>query len=520
VGESDAEAAEVSFRARIEQRFRINSALIVAARVVTASLSLATIPVVVSRVGVAGYGTWEALLAVAGLAPLIQTAIGGTLVWRISDAYGRNDAAEIRRLVRLGAAASLWLFAVLWPLAWFLREPLVEFLRVPSETRQTAALMFPLIAALVLVGGLSDTLDSVVSGCQRTGFVNVVAAIAHGLNYSVVIVVILLGGGLWSLVIGQAVGAAGRLAGSWVATRLSFGAVSLLPILPSRADLSTARYSGLLAVGAGATVLRDQTDKVILATLASPAWVGYYAMAARLSGVVMEIIRFFYLPILTAVGALNAAGDWDGIRRLYSRVMAAVSIVTGLVVVLVAGLADRMVVLWIGRPIPEVTLLLWLLMAGSASAATLTGPGTAICRGAGRAGIETAYLALNLVLNLGLTVILVLLIGPIGTAVATGSTWAVSSIVFLYVLHGRLDLPAVASRRSAARMVVAATVAAAVYAASSLVSLPEGRQEALQSIALLGAASATIYFGLLAAFRLMPVSEVYGDLRARLRRAG
>jgi Na+-driven multidrug efflux pump len=162
VRETDARADRHSFRATIEQRFRINSALIVAARVVTASLSLATIPVVVARVGVAGYGTWEALLAVAGLAPLAQATIGGTLVWRISEAYGRNDGEEIRRLVRLGAGASLALFAVLWPLAWFLKEPLVELLQVPADTRETAAQMFPVMAALVLVGGLSDTLDSVV----------------------------------------------------------------------------------------------------------------------------------------------------------------------------------------------------------------------------------------------------------------------------------------------------------------------------------------------------------------------
>jgi O-antigen/teichoic acid export membrane protein len=517
VDESDGRADEDSFRARVEQRFRINSALIVATRVVTASLSLAAIPVVVSRVGVVGYGTWEALFAVAGLAPLLQTAIGGTLVWRISDAYGRNDAAEIRRLVRLGAAASLSLFAILWPLAWLFREPLVEFLRVPAETQQTAAQMFPIMAALVLMSGLSDTLDAVVSGCQRTGFVNVVVAMAHGLNYSVVILLILMGGGLWSLVVGQAFGAVGRLTGAWVAARLSFGAVSLIPVLPRRTDLSTARYSGLLAVGAGAAVLRDQTDKVILATLASPAWVGYYAMAARLSGVVMEIIRFFYVPTLTAVGALNAAGDWDGVRRFFSRVMATVSIVTGLVVVLVAGLADRIVILWIGRPIPEVTLLLWLLMVGSASAATLTGPGTAICRGAGRAGIETTYLVLNLVLNFGLTVTLVLLIGPIGTAVATGSTWAVSSVVFLWVLHERLDLPAVASRRSGARLVLAAAVAGAVYAASRLVDLPDGRRAALASIALFGAAGAAVYLGLLVLFRLMSVNNVAGGVRSVLR---
>ena len=514
------DTAEGLSRALIEQRFRVNSKLIIAARVVTASLSLATIPVLVSRLGVEGYGIWEALLALATLSSVFQLAISGTLVWRVSEAYGRGDSAEIRRLARLGAGASLTLFALLWPVAWFLREPVVAFLGIPAETRDVAAAMFPIVVGLVLLGGLSGTLESIVSGCQRTGLVNVVGAAAQILNYTVVIIVVVLGGGLWSLAAGQAVALVGRFVGAWVATRASFGRISLVPIAPTRTDVSLARYSGLLMVGSVASALRDQTDKVILASLASPAWVAYYGIAARLSGLVMEIIGFVYFPILTSVGALNAMGDWDGVRRMYSRLMAIVSIVCGLVVVVVAGLADRIIILWLGHPIPEATLLLWLLITGSASAVMLTGPGTAICRGAGRPGIETTYLTLNLILNLVLTISLVLIIGPIGTAVATGTTWAVSSVVFLFVLHKRLDLPVEASQRAGGAALLAAIVAVAVFSTSRVFGLPEGRPEAFVSLLLWGATSASAYFGLAVAFRLTSVSETYGGLRALLRRAG
>ncbi|MGE5800845.1 MAG: lipopolysaccharide biosynthesis protein, partial [Gemmatimonadota bacterium] len=419
---------------------------------------------------------------------------------------------------RLAAGTTWVLFVLLWPLAWFLREPAVRFLGVSTETLALAAEMFPVVAALILLSGLSEALESLVSGCQRTGLVNVIGAGAHILNYSVVIVMTLLGGGLWSLLAGQATGFVARFAGAWVAARVSYGDVSLVPLMPSRTDVAMARYSGLLTVGSVAAALRDQTDKVILASLASPVWVAYYGMAARLSSLVMEIIRFFYLPIVTAVGALNAMGDWEGVRRLYTRVMAVVSIVTGLIVVIVAGLADWIVVLWIGRPIPEVTLLIWLLMAGSASAAMLTGPGTAICRGCGRPGIETTYLTVNLALNLVLTVSLVLLIGPLGTAVATGSTWALSSILFLFILHFRLELPVEASRRAAATAVLAAALATAVFWTSRVLGLPGGRQNALWSIAWLGAASGLVYLGLVISFRLVSGSDAYRGLRALLRR--
>lgn len=507
-------------RESIEQRFRTNSGLIIAARVVTAALSLLTIPVVVSRLGVAAFGTWEALVALASLAAMFQAAISGTLVWRISEAHGRGDAVEIRRLAQIGAGAVWAVFLLVCPLAWVLREPAVRFLGIATDTQHLAALMFPVVAALILLNGLSETLEAVVSGCQRTGLVNVVGAAAHTLNYSGVIVMVLLGWGLWSLVAGQTIAFCVRFAGAWWASRAAYGRVSLVPILPRRTDVSMARYSGLLIVGSVAAALRDQTDKVVLASLASPTWVGYYGMAVRLSALVMEIIRFFYLPILTAVGAMSATGDWEGVRRLYARLMTMVSTVTGLIVVVVLGVADYLIILWIGRPIPEVTPLLWWLMAGSAAAAMLTGPGTAICRGCGRAGIETAYLAVNLVLNLFLTVSLVLLIGPIGTAVATGSTWAVSSILFLFVLHRQVDLPLEASRRAVVTALLAASVATAVYWVSRILGVPEGRPEAFVYAALLGTLGAGTYFGLLVSFGLVSVSDTIGGLRGLVRRSG
>lgn len=507
-------------REGIEQRFRINSVLIIGARIATAALSLATIPIVVSKLGLAAFGTWEALVALASVAAMFQYAINGTLVWRISEAYGRGDADEIRRLLRIGAGAAWMIFLIVWPVAWLLRGPAVRFLGVAPDIAQLAIPMFPIVAALVLLNGLSEALEAVVSGCQRTGLVNVVGACAHALNYAAVIVLVLRGGGLWSLVIGQAIAFGVRLTGAWLAARTSFGVISLVPQLPRRSDLSMARYSGLLMVGSLAAALRDQTDKVVLASLASPTWVGYYGIAVRLSTLVMEIIRFVYYPILTAVGALNAIGDWEGVRKLYRRLMAVVSIVTGLIVVLVLGLADYIIIFWIGRPIPEVTVLLWWLMAGSAAAAMLTGPGTAICRGCGRAGIETVYLAVNLVLNLALTVSLVLLFGPIGTAIATGSTWALSSILFLIVLHAGVDLPVSASRRAALTTALAAVVAVAVYWLSGRIGLPDGRAEAIWYGAVLGTAGVLAYLGALVAVRLMSVANAMQGLRGLMRGAG
>jgi len=503
-------------RRYIERRLVQNSGLIVAARIVTASLSLAAIPVVVARLGVSGYGAWESLVALASLASIFQAAISATLVWRVSAAFGAKDVGEILRTARVGATATLVLAAILWPGAWALRHVLVRFLQVPPEFQTTAAAAFPILAGIFLLSGLCDTLEAVVSGSQRSGLVNVVGAIGVAGNYTVVIVALTCGAGLWGLVAGQGVGFLVRLAGASAAARYAHGPVSLVPALPRRSDLAAARYSGLMLLGIVAQGLRDQTDKIVLAALASALWVGYYGIATRLASLVLEVSRFFYVPMLTAAGALNGAGDWLGVRQLYSRMMAVVSSLTGLVLVVTAGLAAHLVVLWMGKPIPEVLPLLWILITGSASAVMLTGPGTALCRGIGRVGIETTYLAFKLVSNLGLTIGLVLLIGARGTVVATGATWAVSSVLFVVVLHRQLDLPVRATWRAAGTALVAAAVTIAACGISQWFALPMTRREAILPLALLASASAAAYGAALFGLRLVSISTVRGGLR-RLR---
>jgi peptidoglycan biosynthesis protein MviN/MurJ (putative lipid II flippase) len=114
----------------------------------------------------------------------------------------------------------------------------------------------------------------------------------------------------------------------------------------------------------------------------------------------------------------------------------------------------------------------------------------------------------------------VLVIGPVGTAVATGSTWALSSILFLFVLHRRLDLPAKASWRAAGTAFLAAAVAVAVYWTSSSLGIPQSRHDAFLSVVPLAVIGGLVYLGFSVSFRLLSLSDAYGGMRSVLRRAG
>src|SRR5215470_2103286 len=75
-------------RHHIGRRLIGNTVTEAGCRLITAVMSLIVVPVVVGKVGVSGYGVWEATLALASLSTLFLGAISGTLLWSISRANG------------------------------------------------------------------------------------------------------------------------------------------------------------------------------------------------------------------------------------------------------------------------------------------------------------------------------------------------------------------------------------------------------------------------------------------------
>jgi len=485
-------------------RLARNSAMYAAARVIVSTSSLLVVPVIVSRLGIHGYGVWECLLAVAGISTVAQSATGATLLWRMSAAFGREDHAEATRLSRIGLGISLLLAMALGPAAWLGRTRLVAVLHVPPSYAGPAAIIAPWVITQSLLGGGSEALASLLAAYQKAGTAVLIQAAGLTLNYLVGLAGILCHLGIWSLLIGHSAGFAVTSAGLAAAARLHCGGVSLVPILPTRSDWRAMRwYFANMTAGSLSIALRDQTDKIILATCASPVWVGWYGIASRLAAVVTLVCGFFYVPVTSAVGALHAAHDWPAVRRLYSEASVVVGLLCGIFVALVAGLYDSIVPIWIGRAIPQVGPILLVLLVGYGSAALLTGMGSSVCKGIGRPVIETSYILLSISLNIGLKYVLVTRYGGFGTVLASAVSWSLGSVFFVIILHKTLDLPWAATARSACTIPIILLAVAAGRCATLSIGTPVSRHAAFLTAAAAGAAIAIVFAAAMLVFGMV-----------------
>ena len=484
-----------------------NSSGILFGKVIAITVSLISVPIVVNRLDVIGYGTWESIIAVSVISNIFQSTISGTLLWKISRAYGVDDLDSVRQYLGVGIFFSLLVFLTVTPLAWMSRDLLIHMFQVPEQFRRTASIVLPCVVGLMTLGSVNEVMAALIGGFQKSGISAFIQSSSMICNSLAVIACLFWGLEFWSLLVGFAVGFLIYGVALYTTARRILGSFSLRPRLPKKGVLQgTMSYAGFMLLGAVSIALRDQTDKIILSSVASPVWTGYFGIASRLSGLILIITGFVYVPTIAAAGALHSRDDWPGVQRLYSDVMTIMALVVGLFIALIAGLYDRLIILWIGRSIPEVGTILYFLIAGNAVAVLVAGTGSSVCKGIGIIRLETIYIIVGLMLNLILKFVLVLWIGAIGTVISSAASWAIASVVFIVLLHKNTQLPMIGTVRALKGLVLGAVCAFCGRWLSIQIPLESSKLDAFVSTVELGAIITVLFLAGMVLSRAVPVS--------------
>ncbi len=406
--------------------------------VLIAPLPFLMTPLILHRIGVAGYGTWAVFLAINGLTSLADLGLVGTLSKFVAEYYAREDFSALARLLNSGLALFLALDLTIGVTVWLLSPWLATRLfRGTSIAHAELLSLMRCFLVVIAANILLQLLSSITAGLQRLDLTSMLSAMNILLSALFGAALLLRGWGLRGLVYGYS--------GSAVVTILAYVVVvrNLLPQLrigPRQFDRREARimlsYSLRLYVTSAAVVLHNQIEKVLLASLVGVAPVGWYEIASDLALKVRGSIGFILGPGLPAASELHALGDESRLRDLYYRTHKYLAVFGVPVVCYVAAVSSRFVALWIGPGMKMIALpLSVLLIANFINLAT--GPGFQIFAGSGvlRPGIQSA--TLGVVLNVILSFVLIYKFGFAGAVVGTSFSVIVSSIFFILLFHRR-----------------------------------------------------------------------------------
>jgi O-antigen/teichoic acid export membrane protein len=425
-----------------------NGALITISRLIAAVTVAVSVPVLLGHLGPQGYGILESILAVSTSIMILQTAVSGTVLWRVSGCCGSEDRAAAKHVVQLGITVSLLLLITCLPPLCVFRFQILRHLQLPPDQLAAAGWLIPGVVAIVILGGINQAQLAVLSGFQRAG----IAAMIHSSGLIVTQVVIMIGvmcgGGLPSLVWGTLTGFVATFVLAYPRARSCCGRICLLPALPTREDVRVlAPYAGLLLISNLSVILRDQADKVVLAALAAPAMAGYFSIAQRLAGLVMQACAVLFVPMTAAFGALCARNDLTNVRRSYAKWSTWMAALSGMAGFAVITLRSPLLVVWLGEDRPEAHLFVGLLLLATVSAIILSGPGVALAKGIGRPGLETRYALITLLVVLLTKPAMVAVWGPVAGVVSSAGGWIVGAVLFLVMLHRQVPLGSLARQR-------------------------------------------------------------------------
>lgn len=472
----------------------LNSSALLTGRLLTVLASFLTIPFAVKVLGMRGYGTWETLFAIGTASNLFQSSIGATLVWKMSTAYALGDKNEVVRLMRVGIWIVLAIVIVFTPVIFFWRSAIVARMNIPAEYAREATDILPFLCLLILAAAANETFAAAITASQRVGLANLLQSSGLILNSIVTVATLRMNWGLHSLVAGQLAGLLFCSISLYAAIISSYGLAGPTPTRPTIKDLKAmSPYFGFLLMGSASIILRDQTDKLILAAAKDPEWVAYYGIAIRLASPILLVCGFFYVPLFSAVAALSARNERAKIVELYETTSATVSLLAGAMAVLLAVLHDRILILWIGREVPQVTTLLYILLLANVTAVYLTGTGSALCKGIGRPAIEAIYVCVAVAVNLLLKAFLVIKIGGIGTVVASGISWVVGALVFMVAFQKTVRMPMRTTIRSGASMAAIVVAIAVSHYCSPRPGAGQGTAELLLECLQVGGGAFSVF---------------------------
>jgi O-antigen/teichoic acid export membrane protein len=459
-----------------------SSLLMAVSRLASLLVLIGVAPLVVARLGVEGYGVWEAIATIQTSVAVLHSVAGAVCLWAFSRLHGvgtEDDARELGHRLRGGFLLTGVVAAIVFG---GLGLALIASIHAPPEALTNARMATVWMAAVCGVATVNQVTLAVVAGNQRAGAAAVIQSIGIMAGAAATVISLQAGWGLLALPIGITVGATATELLATRAAAATIGSSVTKLSLPTAADVRQyGRYALALLLTSATVLFRDQADRVLVATTETALATAYLAVGSRVASVILQLSAALLTPLAAALGAEFARGDVAACRRLYLRYAQLLVAMVGTLAVCGVWLRGPLLVAWFDDSLHGAAPYVGWSLFGVMAAMFLSAPAMVYARATGEAKPELWVAAATLVMVLVSKPLATLASGGLGATASSAACWAAGSALFLAIAQTRYGLP----RGSAVRLVAATVLTSALIALSYWVPVPaapEGRLSALMSL--------------------------------------
>jgi O-antigen/teichoic acid export membrane protein len=405
--------------------------------VIPALVALGTVPLVVKGLGDANYGVYSLVTAIVGYFAVIDINVTAGSVKFIAEFNAHKDQRRIDETVFFGLSVYS-LLGLLGGIGLFAGAHffVTSVFTVPPRLVGEAVATLRLAALGFFLGQLQSYLNSIPQSLMRYDIASRIEMVFGTLVPLLTVAVLMLGYGLFEVILLRIVASAINCAVLWRCIR------RLLPALSWRKPGATIRrellgFSAYSFLSRFATLSYAYADKLIIGALVGVTGLAYFTVASTLANRILSLTYRLSGVFFPAASALAARGELERLRTLYLKASRYVVFINASVLVLVAVFSYQILYYWMNPQFARAGQVVLAVMALSQFIDSLTSLPSLVNDGMGHPRFSGMFALARAVFGL-----VVVWLGVDGWGIA-GAAWGhlIASVLltcaFLVAVHGR-----------------------------------------------------------------------------------
>jgi len=415
-------------------------------------IGLFLMPFVLHTIGDGPYGTWVFINSIAGYSGLLYLGFGQTISRFVADLHARGERDRMNGVVNVVLAVYTTMAVFALGLALVLAWWSTRWHDGQYATAHELRLVIIVLGAHVATGLVGSVFGGVLMGVQRFDLCAAVAVVCGLARLGLTLAVLRQDHGLLRLaLIFLAITILENAGSAWLAFRevpgLSIG-LRHLRLGALRECFSFSLYAFINAVS---MQLIDATDTILIGVGCGAEAIVPYNIAQRLCLLLCRPIQQVANISMPKAGALSAGAHAGRLRSLTTGAAGFSLLLVGGFLVGAAFFGRNVIENWVGPGYEQSAVLLLVLLSAKTISLPL-GVLRSVLLGMGKPRLPACLLLTQALANLGLSLILVWGLGPLGVALGTLiPVLLVDLLVFLPLASRQLGLGA----RALARRIVA-----------------------------------------------------------------
>lgn len=404
---------------------------------VPALVALATVPFLISGLGLEGFGIVTLISSVVGYFGVLDINLSAGSIRYLAHYHAQNDRERFSETFWFGVIFYTALGFTGCILLFTFASPLLNLFfnhsTVPAEqTRQAlqlAGLGFLLSQWQNYLMIVPQALQRYDRAAQGEAFVGVMVNIVSA-------VVAMTEGGVAG-VIGARI-AVSALHSLWLVWLLSKLRLSLTPAWPRRtvaADLT--RFSAYAYLSRLASLLHQHADKLIIGALAGPVALAFYAVPSQLASRILGLTYRLSSVIYPRVSALSAVGESMQLRRMYLDVTRLLTYINLAVLGVIALTGEEFLHRWVGPEFVASSYPVLLLVTLGLLTDSLTHIPSMVNDGLGHPRVTGGFALVRGLIGVPLVFLGTQTGGILGAAIGHLLASIIMTTAFLMYVHGR-----------------------------------------------------------------------------------